>query len=324
MAAVALTVVLTRPSGNGAGEVFLQPAAAAGPDPFTKSTAKQSSPPPTPTPSASSATPSGAPPGTAGGTPTYQGSDPGLYGGSRNTTSCDVEQQIRFLKSDQAKARAFADTTGIDVGAVPSFLRSLTPVQLRRDTRVTNHGFKDGKATGFQSVLQAGTAVLVDSRGMPRVRCACGNPLQRPVPLSSRARTAGTAWPGYRASNTVAVQPATTEVRSFVLYDPETGQYFRRPEGGDGNTDRWTPPPTASPSGTPSSGTPTTPGTSPSSSSSASSSEPPSTGNETATTPPETGTGTGAGTGGPTAQSPGVASPPPPASTGGETGQVSP
>ncbi|MGH3907098.1 MAG: DUF6777 domain-containing protein, partial [Pseudonocardiaceae bacterium] len=42
------------------------------------------------------------------------------------------------------------------------------------DTRVTNHGYRDGKATDRQAVLQAGTAVLVDEKGRPRVKCGCG------------------------------------------------------------------------------------------------------------------------------------------------------
>ncbi|ARF58130.1 hypothetical protein B1H19_31645 [Streptomyces gilvosporeus] len=243
---------------------MLQPAAADGRDPFTRSTAAESSPPPSP--SASPGTPSGA----TTGVPSYRGSEPGLYGGSRDATSCDVEQQISFLEADRAKALAFAGAQGIDVGAVPSFLRSLTPVQLRKDTRVTNHGFRDGKATAFQSVLQAGTAVLIDSRGLPRVRCACGNPLAEPEPLSSEAKTSGTSWPGYRAANTVAVSPATTEMRSFVLYDAQTNQYFDRPRGTDGGSDTWAPPPgtsTGSPSPTqsPGSETPSTPSTSASS-----------------------------------------------------------
>ena len=58
----------------------------------------------------------------------------------------------------------------------PGYLRGLTSVVLRADTQVTNHGFRDARVTGFQSVLQAGTAVLVDNRGVPRVRCACGSP----------------------------------------------------------------------------------------------------------------------------------------------------
>jgi hypothetical protein len=34
---------------------------------------------------------------------------------------------------------------------------------------------------GFQAVLGAGTAVLVDSQGAIRARCRCGNPLQDPI-----------------------------------------------------------------------------------------------------------------------------------------------
>jgi hypothetical protein len=40
-------------------------------------------------------------------------------------------------------------------------------VILQRDTRVTNHGFRNGRATPTQSILQAGTAVLVDEYGVP-------------------------------------------------------------------------------------------------------------------------------------------------------------
>ena len=41
---------------------------------------------------------------------------------------------------------------------------------LRADTAVTNHGFRDGQATELHSVLQAGTAVLVDDQGQPVAR----------------------------------------------------------------------------------------------------------------------------------------------------------
>ena len=61
------------------------------------------------------------------------------------------------------------------------YIRELRPVTLTRDTRVTNHSFVDGRAVAFQSILQAGTAVLVDKDGVPVVRCRCGNPLLEPV-----------------------------------------------------------------------------------------------------------------------------------------------
>lgn len=91
-----------------------------------------------------------------------------------------MEQQLRSLTEADAKAKAFAQGASIETAKIPEFLRGLTPVVLRADTRVTNHAFRDGRAVGFQSVLQAGTAVLVDDHGMPRVRCGGGNPLLAP------------------------------------------------------------------------------------------------------------------------------------------------
>ncbi|MFJ6750050.1 DUF6777 domain-containing protein [Streptomyces sp. NPDC091266] len=244
--AVLVTVFLTRPDGtSGAGEVFLQPAASKGKDPFTRSTAEDSSAPASP--SAAPVTPSGD----SGGTTSVRGSAPGLYGGSRSVPSCDVGKQIGFLRGAPAKATAFAGVEGIEPGAVPSYLRSLTAVQLRWDTRVTNHGFAHGRATGYQAVLQAGTAVLVDSHGVPRVRCACGNPLLPPVAVKGTPKTVGEPWPGYRPSHVVVVRESATVVPVFVLVDPDSGQWFTRPRGDNGSTDAPTAPPTGTPSGAP-------------------------------------------------------------------------
>ncbi|MGK5546039.1 DUF6777 domain-containing protein, partial [Streptomyces sp. URMC 127] len=239
VAAAALLVYFLRPEGGG--EVFLQAASAHGNDPFTPSTAKDTG---TKETTAAPASPA------EGGTRTYQGSTPGLYGGTQNAASCDVERQIRYLNDDQAKARAFAGAAGIQQGEIARYLRGLTPLQLRSDTRVTNHGYKDGAATAYQSVLQAGTAVLVDNRGMPRVRCACGNPLGPPVAAQGTPKTKGQAWGGYKSSNVVAVTEATTVIYVIVVYDPVTGRWFERPVGTDGGSDRPVPPPSgAMPSG---------------------------------------------------------------------------
>ncbi len=122
------------------------------------------------------------------GVRSFPGSTPGLYGGTRAVGSCDVGKQIGFLSSDPGKARSFAQAAGVPRAAVPDFLRGLTSVVLRADTQVTDHGFRDGRATSFQSVLQRGTAVLVDDRGVPRVRCAGGNPLNPPPSCPGRPR----------------------------------------------------------------------------------------------------------------------------------------
>ncbi|GAA2992696.1 hypothetical protein Sfulv_03260 [Streptomyces fulvorobeus] len=238
VAAVVVTVVLTRPEegAKAGGEVFLQAAGSSGRDPFTESTAEgpKASPTPTAVPSSTSTT-------TA--TRVVKGSAPGLYGGTRRTASCDVEKQITALSGAPDRNRAFASVLRIEPAGVPGYLRSLTPVRLRADTRVTNHGFEDGSATAYQAVLQAGTAVMVDGRGVPRVRCACGNPLLAPVALRNAPQMKGAAWPGYRSSDVVVVTPAPTVVKAFVVFDPEAGDWFTREPGDTGRTDRRTDPP---------------------------------------------------------------------------------
>ncbi|MBC9713791.1 hypothetical protein H9Y04_14565 [Streptomyces sp. TRM66268-LWL] len=227
-------------------ELFLQPVAAAGPDPFTDSTSKVTETPPpvtrTPQPSPTqSASPSQA------GIRTIQGSTPGLYGGTHSLSSCDVEQQVRFLTAEQAKARAFAQVEGIQQGEIASWLRGLTPVQLRADTRVTNHGYSAGAPTSFQSVLQAGTAVLVDNRGLPRVRCACGNPLTPPAELHKDATHHGQPWQGYHPANVIVVKPSTTVINNITIVNITNNTWIERPIGDDGDKDKIVPPPTPTP-----------------------------------------------------------------------------
>ncbi|MEG8275047.1 DUF6777 domain-containing protein [Streptomyces sp. AHA2] len=286
VAAVILAVVLSRPGGGGteasdagtstsSGEVFLEPAADTGPDPFTDSTANEKN-------SASPVPPSGASESAAQNTlQGVEGDEPGLYGGTRNVASCDVEKQITFFEQEPDKEKAFASVVRKDPSEVPAYLRSLTPVQLRMDTRVTNHGYNDGAPTGYQAVLQAGTAVLVDERGVPRVRCACGNPLDTPV-AQKNAKTTGEAWPGYAASQVVVVKPAPKPVGAFVMCEPD-GEWFERPKGDTGKKDHKTEKPDEP---TPSTTVTTPPSPGETTSGEASTSEPPSPGTETSSEPP--------------------------------------
>ncbi|MEU7551828.1 DUF6777 domain-containing protein [Streptomyces sp. NPDC044571] len=226
-AAVVLAMVLTRPSGTTAGgEVFLQPAAAQGQDPFTESTANQ---PPGPPPA-----PSSLPPAPATGTITTQavpGSSPTLYGGTADIAGCDSEKQARFLSARPDANRAFAEALGIQATAVPEYLRSLTSVTLRKDTRVTNHGYRNGSPTSYQAVLQAGTAVMVDNHGVPRVRCACGNPLGEPKALKPGYRRRGESWAMYRPQNIVVIQPTVKAITKITIYDHTSGRWYARESG---------------------------------------------------------------------------------------------
>ncbi|MCX5346934.1 DUF6777 domain-containing protein [Streptomyces mirabilis] len=240
VAGVVLGVVLARSGGTSGtasgGELFLQAANRPGPDPFTESTAKDSSTTPV--------TPAANAPESANVTRGVSGSTPGLYGGTRNTASCDVEKQVKALQAEPAKNKAFASVEGVQPSAVPAYLRSLTPVQLRMDTRVTNHGYRGGAATDYQAVLQTGTAVLVDGHGVPRVRCACGNPLTPAVAQRTVPRRTGDTWASYRSQNVVVVLPATTTIDVFVIYDPQADEWVGRHRGdSDGRRDEKTYPP---------------------------------------------------------------------------------
>ncbi|MFH8478810.1 DUF6777 domain-containing protein [Streptomyces sp. NPDC018055] len=215
-----------------AEDVLLQPLGEPGPGPFTKPTAR---PAPSPSVTRSPQEGDGSAPGAVH---RVSGAVPGLYGGVRSEASCDVAQQARLLTADQDKARAFAEKAGIEAVQIPGYLRSLTPVVLRADTQVTNHGYSSGSATAFQAVLQAGTAVLVDGKGLPKVRCACGNPLDRPVVAKGQVAHRGERWAGYDPARILAVDPSPRPASSLVIVDTADNAWIERAVGDDVARDR--------------------------------------------------------------------------------------
>jgi len=164
------------------------------------------------------------------------GDTPGLYGGTRSDT-CNAQGIRTYLETNPEKAQAWATAVNLPPAQVGPFLTSLTPVSLRTDTAVTNHGFKEGVATPFQSVLQAGTAVLVDPQGLPRVRCYCGNPLGEPNQQTSASYT-GASWEGFSGDSVTVIAKSPSEVREFVVVEPDTKQVVNRPQGTSGEKDR--------------------------------------------------------------------------------------
>jgi hypothetical protein len=183
---------------------------------------------------------------------TVDGSSPGLYGGTRNSVVCDKQKMIDFLRANPAKEAAWGQAQGIATADVPSFVGRLTPVLLRYDTRVTNHGFVNGYANPYEDVMQAGTAVLVDQFGVPRARCYCGNPLTPPVALQGTPATTGTPWTSYQPNTVVIVQPAPQPQTSITVIDTTTNQPFPMPVAGTPpNAPAPTPSPTPGPSASP-------------------------------------------------------------------------
>lgn len=225
------------------GEVFLEAAADTGPDVFTtvaKTTPPSIAPVATTTPTTAK----------AGATGAVSGGQPGLYGGTNTMGTCDATAIASYLADNPSKAKAWVDAlngdptlswsggTTVSPGQVGAYLGELTPVVLLRDTRVTNHGFKNGKATPRQAVLQSGTAVLVDQYGTPRVKCACGNPLTKPVEQTTKVTYTGTEWPGFDPAVVVIVQPTTVIIETFVIVNVQTGALIERPSGTDGTNDK--------------------------------------------------------------------------------------
>jgi hypothetical protein len=176
------------------GEVLLEAVASAGPAPFTE-------------PVAPVQPPITVPPATPGRSPA------GPFGGTGDNTLCDRELLVQFL-TDPAhvtQAQEWARIVGISVSDIPTYVRDLVPTVLSSDTRVTNHTFEAGRARGYQAVLQAGTAVLVDTKGKLVARCRCGNPLLAPVKVTRPVYT-GTRWPGFDPTTILVIVISPTDI----------------------------------------------------------------------------------------------------------------
>ncbi len=220
---------------QAAGEIILAPAADPGSDPFTQPVSAAPDPK-----LAQAATPLSAPVTVAAGAATTAtaGGTPGLYGGTKDKAACDPQKMVDFLAANPAKAQAWVDALNADpevalpdgskltVATIPDYVATLTPLVLREDTRVTNHGFKNGKANPLQSVLQKGTAVLVDTKGVPRSKCFCGNPLTPAVASKVAPKYTGSKWPDFDPTKISFIQQNTTVINNFIVTDLATGKTF--------------------------------------------------------------------------------------------------
>lgn len=237
LAALAITATLiggacssgTATNTAAKDEVFLEPAGDDGTDPFTDSVSKREGADVIEdVPGSATLSPSPA------GIESSRGSEPGLYGGSRDEAVCDSAKLVEFLESEPEKATAWASALGIDTADIGDYVSGLLPVLLLRDTRVTNHGYRDGQPTPRQSVLQAGTAVLIDNTGVPRVRCACGNPLVEPEPIAGPVYV-GTRWDGFDPVALLVVV-AGGPMTSITLVDVDSGDQYEVPFPGGGES----------------------------------------------------------------------------------------
>ncbi|MEO0420938.1 MAG: DUF6777 domain-containing protein [Pseudomonadota bacterium] len=91
--------------------------------------------------------------------------------------ACDLAGLQAGLTRDASRRDAFAAILGWPRNEVVGRLGALRGGYLQSHLDVINHGFSNGEAFGSPRRLAEGTAVLIDNRGIPVVRCACGNPL---------------------------------------------------------------------------------------------------------------------------------------------------
>lgn len=87
-------------------------------------------------------------------------------------------------------------------------------------------------------MLQAGTAVLVDGHGAPKVRCACGNPLKPPVAVKGAVVHTGQSWDGYRPDKVVVIKPTVQIINSLVIVNVINNTWIERNAGTDGEEDK--------------------------------------------------------------------------------------
>ncbi len=138
---------------------------------------------------------------------------------------CDAAALEARLAEAPTVAAAWAAAASVDVADIGTTIDSLEPAVLAEDTRVTNHAYRGGTARAFQATLEAGTAVLVDDAGTPRVRCACGNPLAEPRepvtdPPIRQATTTTTTPPIAEQGPTRDFCTAWAELAGFVVGGP--------------------------------------------------------------------------------------------------------
>lgn len=160
----------------------------------------------------------------------------GIFGGTMNQATCNKSQLVSYLQANPSVATIWAGVFNIAPASIPAFVEPLTPVLLRSDTAVTNHGLEKGKLTTYPAVLQAGTAVMVDQFGTPVVKCSCGNPLTAP-PKLNRVKYKGTQWPQFESTGLTIIQASPVVISQFVIVNVTNNTLIVRPTGTDGAAD---------------------------------------------------------------------------------------
>lgn len=149
------------------------------------------------------------------------GSASKLYGRIDLKAPCDIDDLVAYYGASEERTRIVAEVLGVSTGSLSSFIRSYVAVAITRDTLVIDHQLVHGAAVDVPVVLQAGTAVLIDPQGTPRVRCESANPLTHPgtddLAAATGAEPLGEPWPGFDPGHVVVVEPAAENMQELDL-----------------------------------------------------------------------------------------------------------
>ena len=115
---------------------------------------------------------------------------------------CNKNEFVGFLQSRPEALREWAKVLGMPIEAVPAYVSTLQPYVLTVDTKVTNHGLRNGQAYPRQSVLTAGTAVLVDQEFLARL-----GPAGSSTPSASGVGTSSPPSSGASSTSGVPTTP---------------------------------------------------------------------------------------------------------------------
>lgn len=151
------------------------------------------------------------------------GDTPGLFASPVGSAACDIDQLLSLLATDPERANAFASALQIDPGNLDRYVSGLTAVFTRIDLRVTSYGYLGQAAQPFQAVLEAGTAVMVNDRGVPSVRCVSSSPLGAATAVSAEPAYTEPAWGSFDPSGLITITAAPSPISTIDVLDPTSG-----------------------------------------------------------------------------------------------------
>gem|GEM_PF-6890952 len=118
--------------------------------------------------------------------------------------ACDKATLLETLQANDQRNAAWRSVFNLAESDVSEFIDRLNPVTLAQDSVVMNHGFIEGRAAPVRTILQAGTIVLADGFGVPRVLCKCGNPLLTAGPVAMEDPI-GKPWADFDAKRVISL-----------------------------------------------------------------------------------------------------------------------